>query len=87
MEVGFGGLLLLTLVGAFLYLSGAAGIARHDALYAALLATFWGAYLIQIPLLRTRILGSLLRAAGKLLLPAGVVAFFGVIYWLILSHA
>ncbi|HWG42674.1 MAG TPA: hypothetical protein VN688_07800 [Gemmataceae bacterium] len=76
---GFALLLMVTLVAAFLYLSGAADVARHDVLYAALLAAVWGLYFMNDKLLRTRV-GSLLARVGQFLLLAG---FFGGIYWLI----
>ena len=82
---GFALLWAATLVAAFLYLFGAAGLARHDTLYALLLATVWGLYFFHVPLLRTRI-GPLLRRGGQLLLIASAVGFFGGIYWLILTH-
>jgi hypothetical protein len=81
---GFGLLLIVTLLVAFLYLTGAVSVARHDALYAALLAAVWSLYFIHDKLLRTR-LGLLLRRAGRLLLLAAVASFFGGIYWLILT--
>jgi hypothetical protein len=84
--LGYSLLLLATLVGAFLYLTGAAGIARHDALYAVLLAAVWGLYLFHPLLLRTRRLGPLLALAGKLVVLGGGGAFFGLVYWLILTH-
>src|SRR5581483_3897751 len=82
---GFTLLLFLTIPAAFLYLSGAAGVARHDSLYAALLAAVWGFYFIHDKLLRIRVLGPLLVRAGRLLLLAGVAGFVGGIYWLIFS--
>jgi len=60
-------------------------MARHDSRYAALLAMVWGAYFTSDKLLGTR-LGPLLVRAGRLLLLAGVVSFFGGVYWLILAH-
>lgn len=81
----FGQLLMVTLLGAFLYLTGAANVARHDALYAALLAAAWGFYFFHDRLLRTR-LGPLLMLAGQLLPPAAAVSFFGFVLWLVLSH-
>jgi hypothetical protein len=82
---GFGLLLLMTIPAAFLYLSGAVHVARHDTLYAALLAVVWGMYFTSDKLLRTR-LGTLLMRAGLLLGFAGIAGFFGFVYWLILSH-
>jgi hypothetical protein len=73
-----------TLLGAFVYLTFPA--ARHDSLYAALLAIVWGLYLILPLLLRVRVLGPLLAPAGRVLGWAGFAAFFGFVYWLILSH-
>jgi hypothetical protein len=84
--LGYSLLLLATLTGAFAYLTGAAGVARHDGLYAVLLAAVWGLYLAHPLLLRTRRLGPLLALAGRALLLGGGAAFFGLVYWLILSH-
>ena len=81
---GFCLLLFVTIAAAFLYLSGAVDVARHDALYASLLAAVWGVYFLQDRLLRTR-LGPLLMRVGQLLVLAGVAGFFGGIYWLILA--
>jgi|SRR5579884_1696261 len=83
---GFGLLLSLTLPAAFLYLSGAVDVGRHDTLYAALLAAVWGFYFLHPPLLRVRVLGPLLIVAGRLLLLATVIGFFGGIYWIILRN-
>ena len=82
---GFAPLLSATLVGGFLYLSGAAGLARHDELYTALLAAVWCIYFSYERLLKTR-LGPLLLLAIRLLLLGGVFGFFGLVYWLILTH-
>jgi hypothetical protein len=82
---GLGSLLCLTLVAAFLYLSGAVSMVRHDGLYAALLAAVWGFYFMHEPLLRMRVFGPLLIRTGQLLLLAAAAGFFGGIYWLILS--
>jgi hypothetical protein len=54
---GFTLLFFLTVPAAFLYLSGAAGVARHDTLYAALLAAVWSFYFIHDKLLRIRVFG------------------------------
>ena len=81
---GFCLLLFVTIPAALLYLSGAVDVARHDALYASLLAAVWGVYFLQDRLLRTR-LGPLLMRVGQLLVLAGVAGFFGGIYWLILA--
>jgi len=75
---------MVTLLAAFFYLSGAVGVARHDALYASLLTVIWSLYFAHDKLLRTR-LGPLLIRAGRLLLFAGLAGFFGGIYWLILA--
>lgn len=82
---GFTLLFLLTLPAAFLYLSGVAGLSRHDACYAALLAAVWGGYFLHERLLRSR-LGPLLTWAGRLLLLALTAGCFGGLYWLVLSH-
>lgn len=82
---GFFLLCAVTFPAAFLYLSGAIDVARHDTLYAALLSAVWGFYLLHPPLLRIRILGPLLIGAGRLLLIAGVFGFFGMMYWVILT--
>ena len=82
---GFALLFFSTIMAAFLYLSGAANVVRHDVLYAALLAAVWGVYFSSDKLLRTR-LGPLLMQAGRLLVLAGIAGFFGGIYWLILTH-
>jgi hypothetical protein len=81
-----GGQLLLTMVAAGLYLSGAAGVARHDALYTALLVAVWGLYFLHKPLRRRPVIGPLLEIAGQVLLLAGVFSSFGFLYWLILAH-
>lgn len=78
-------LFCLTLPVAFLYLSGAAHVARRDTLYAVLLASIWSLYFLHPSLLRT-CLGTLLLRAGLLLAFASVAGFFTFIYWLILSH-
>jgi len=83
---GFGLLLRATLVTAFLYLSGAVSVARHDILYAGLLAAVWGLYFASGPLLRTRLLGPALARAGQVFGIAAAVTFFGFIYWLVLSR-
>ena len=83
---GFAVLLPATLVAVFFYLSGAGGMARHDRLYAALLVAIWGVYFFHPALLRVRVLGPLLIAAGRVLVLAGLAGFFGGIYWLIFSH-
>jgi hypothetical protein len=83
---GFAVLLPATLVAVFFYLSGAGGMARHDGLYAALLLAIWGLYFFRPPLLRVRVLGPLLIGAGRVLVVAGFVGFFGGIYCLIFSH-
>ena len=82
---GFTLLWATTLVGEFLYLLGVGGIERHDGLYAALLVAVWGVYFSYERLLKTR-LGPLLVQAGRLLLLSGVFGFFGLVYWLILTH-
>jgi hypothetical protein len=82
---GFILLLFLTIPAAFLYLSGAADVARHDTLYASLLVVVWGLYFFNDKLLQTR-LGPPLRRIGRLLLLAGIAGFFGGIYWLILGQ-
>jgi hypothetical protein len=84
---GFGSLLSATIPIAFLYLSGAITVARHDGLYAALLAGVWGFYFLHDRLLRIRVLGPLLIGVGRLLLFAAVAGFFGGIYWLIFSRS
>lgn len=78
-------LLFLTMPLISLYLSGAVKIARHDALYAALLAAVWSGYFTHDGLLRTR-LAPLLVRAGQLMLLAGVAGFFGFVYWIVLTH-
>ena len=83
---GFILLLFVTIPTAFLYLSGAVKVARHDDLYAALLATVWGFYFVHEPLLRIRVLGPLLVRAGQLSLLASVAGFFGLVYWIVLTH-
>jgi hypothetical protein len=83
---GFAPLLWATLAAAAGYLSGTAGLARHDVLYAALLVAIWSFYFGLDVLLRTRRIGPLLRWAGRLLLLAVVFGFFGGVYWLILTH-
>lgn len=83
--VGFTVLSFLSIVGAFVYLSGAVKIARHDALYAALLAAVWSVYFTHDKLLRTR-LGPLVARIGQLSLIAGVAGFFGFVYWIVLTH-
>jgi len=75
----------LTIPAAFLYLSGAVDVARHDTLYASLLAVVWGLYFFNDKLLQTR-LGPPLIRAGRFLLFSGVAGFFGGIYWLILGQ-
>jgi hypothetical protein len=82
---GFVVLCALTFPAAFCYLSGAVDVARRDTLYAALLSAVWGFYFLHPPLLRIRVLGPLLVLAGRLLLIAGVFAFFGMVYWVILT--
>ena len=84
-SLGFSLLLVATLVSAFFYLSGAASLTRHDARYIVLLVAVWVFYFLHDFLLATR-LGPLLVLAGRLLLIASVVGFFGGIYWLILTH-
>jgi hypothetical protein len=79
---GFGLLLFATILAAFLYLSGALDVARHDALYTALLAAVWSFYFIHDKLLRTR-LGPVLMRMGQFLLVAGLAGCFGGIFWLI----
>lgn len=81
---GFGLLLLVTMPAAFAYLSGAVQMARHDSLYAAVLAAVWGLYFSCDKLLRTR-LGPLLILVGRLLILVAAAGFFGGIYWLILT--
>lgn len=83
---GFAFMITLTVPAAFLYLSGAVNVARHDALYTVLLIAVWGIYFIHPLLLRLPVLGSLLVGAGRLMLFAGVAGFFGGLYWLVLSH-
>src|SRR5579872_4997108 len=70
---GFALLWSVTLPAAFLYLSGAAGVARHDALYGTLLAAVWGFFFGHDKLLRVRVLGPLLILSGQLLVLAAVV--------------
>lgn len=82
---GFILLLFLTIPAAFLYLSGAVDVARHDTVYTALLAVVWGLYFFNDKLLQTR-LGPPLMRVGRLLLFAGVAGFFGGIYGLILGQ-
>jgi hypothetical protein len=82
----FGLLLLATLLLACLYLSGAAGVERHDALYGALLAIVWGFFFAYEPLLKTRVLGPILARAGQAFVAAAGLLFFGFLYWLILSR-
>ena len=82
---GFGLLLFVTMAVAFLYLSGALHVTRHDSLYAALLALVWGVYFTSGKWLRTP-LGRLLRLAGQLLVLGGLASFFGFVLWLVLSH-
>lgn len=82
---GFVVLLFLTIPAAFLYLSGAAHFARHDTLYALLLAAVWGFYFTSERWLSSR-LGPLLTRAGVLLGSAGIAGFFGFVYWLVLTH-
>jgi hypothetical protein len=82
---GFGLLLFVTIPAAFLYLSGAVDVARHDTLYASLLVVVWGLYFFHDKLLQTRLVPLLMRI-GRLLLLAGVAGFFGGIYWLILGQ-
>ena len=84
-SLGFYLLLVATLVSAFVYLSGAASVARHDARYLALLVAVCVFYFLHEFLLATR-LGPLLMLAGRLVLFGSVVGFFGGIYWLILTH-
>lgn len=79
---GFILLFFLTIPAAFLYLAGAVDIARHDALYAVLLAAVWGFYFLHDKLLLTR-LGPLLMRVGRLLMLLAAASFFGGIYWLI----
>ena len=79
----FGLLLAATLVATFLYLSELVGIARHNALYAALLATAWTCYFVSGPLLRVRVLGPALACAGRMLAGFTIAVFFGFLYWLI----
>ena len=80
-------LLSVTIPAAFVYLSGAVNVARHDTLYTALLEVIWGLYFLYPPLLRIRVLGPLLIGAGRLLLFVGIAGFFGGIYWLILARS
>ncbi|HWG41176.1 MAG TPA: hypothetical protein VN688_00200 [Gemmataceae bacterium] len=82
---GFSLLLFVTLPAAFLYLSGAAHVARYDALYTVLLAVAWGLYFLHPPLLKVPVFGPLLIRIGRLLLFASLSGFFGGIYWLIFS--
>jgi len=81
---GFGLLLFVTIPAAFLYLSGAVDVKRHDTLYAVLLVAVWSFYFASGKLLRTRF-GPLLVRGGQLLLLSGVVGFLGLVYWLVLS--
>jgi hypothetical protein len=83
---GFTVLWAASFVAVILYLSGLAGVARDDRFYTGVLAAVWGFYFIHRPLLKVRALGPLLILAGRLLLVATVISFFGGIYWLILSH-
>ncbi len=66
----FGLLLFATLLLACLYLSGAGGVERHDALYGTLLAAVWGFFFAYEPLLRTRLLGPTLRAPARFSRPS-----------------
>ena len=84
---GFGLLFFVTILIVFLYLSGTVTVARHDALYAALLTVVWSAYFMHEKLLRIGVLGPLLARAGQLLLIASGAGFFGFVYWFILTHA
>ena len=79
-------LLLATLILAFLYLSGAVGVARHDFFYTLLLAAAWCLYYAHAALLQTRMLGPLLRVAGRVLTVAALASALGFLYWLILLH-
>ena len=85
-SAGFVLLLWITLLAVFLYLSGLAGWAKHDGLYAVLLTVVWGFYFAHDKLLRVRVLGALLRLAGRVVLLGSVVGFFGGIYWLVFTH-
>jgi len=84
---GFTPLLWATLAMAWRYLSDTAGPARHDVLYAALLAAVWSFYFGLDVLLRTRGIGPFLTLLGRLLLLGVVVAFFGLVYWLVWTHS
>ena len=79
------GLLVATLVLAWLYLSGAAGVARHDLLYGALLAGVWAVVFYWDALLGSR-LGPLLVRAVRLLGKVGGVAFLAAVYGIILGR-
>lgn len=83
---GFTLLFFLTIPAAFVYLSRAVNVARHDALYAALLVAIWGFYFTHDRLLRTR-LGPLLVRIGRLLLIVTIAGFFGFVYWIVLTHS
>jgi hypothetical protein len=83
---GFALLLAATLLAAFLYLSGVANVARHDALYAAALIMVWCLYFLHDRLRRLRTLGPVVTLAGELLPPAAALSFFSFVLWLVLSH-
>jgi hypothetical protein len=83
---GFTLLWAASFVAVILYLSGLAGVARDDRFYTELLAAVWGFYFLHPPLLKVRVLGPLLILAGRLLLLAGVMGFFGGVYWIILRN-
>ena len=85
-DAGFALLLIVTLLAACLYLTGAVRVARHDALYSLLLVAVWNAYILYPSLLRIPVLGPLLAWAVQFLLIAGIPGFFGGIYALIWSH-
>jgi hypothetical protein len=78
-------MVLVTLVAVFAYLFDAGGMTRHDTLCKALLGAFWCFYFLSPLLLRVRVLGPFLIGAGRLLLLAIFIGFFGGVYWVILS--
>jgi hypothetical protein len=80
-----GALLAATLLLAWLYLFGAAGIARHDAAYGALLAGVWAGLVFWDALLESRA-GALLTRAVRVLAGMGGVAFLPAMYWIILGR-
>lgn len=80
---GFGLLLAATMVATFLYLSELVRIARHDTLYAALLAAAWACYFASGPLLSMRVVGPALACAGRVFAGLTIALSFGFLYWLL----